>query len=111
MKQLKQIISNRITSFSYNFTIKRALWLILDGYVYIYCCADEMLLKEDILELLPAVEEANSISEEMDKKMEFDAVIVSPESRGVISGKPEVSIGKHRILHTMKRSNIILATF
>ena len=47
------------------------------------------------MEILPAVEEANSISEEMDKKVTFEAVIVSPEARGVINGRPEVgsSIG------------------
>ena len=50
----------------------------------------EMLLKEDVMEILPAVEEANSISEEMDKKVTFEAVIVSPEARGVINGRPEV---------------------
>lgn len=50
-----------------------------------------MLLKEDVLEILPSIEEANSISEEMDKKMTFEAVIVSPEARGVADGRPEVN--------------------
>ena len=51
-----------------------------------------MLLKEDVMEILPSIEEANSISEEMDKKVEFEAVIVSPEARGVIHGRSEVGI-------------------
>ena len=52
--------------------------------------SDEMLLKEDVLETLPAVEAANSISEEMDKKMTFEAVMVPAESRGQLTGRPEV---------------------
>lgn len=52
-----------------------------------------MLLKEDVMEILPAIEEANSISEEMDKKVVFEAIIVSPESRGVIQGRSEVRTG------------------
>jgi len=55
-----------------------------------------MLLKEDVLEILPSIEEANSISEEMDKKVTFEAVIVSAESRGEVSGKPEVN-GNYKI--------------
>lgn len=51
-----------------------------------------MLLKEDVLEILPAIEEANSISEEMDKKMTFEAVMVPAESRGQLSGREEVRV-------------------
>ena len=40
--------------------------------------------------MLPAVEEANSISEELDKKRKFDLMIVSPEGRGELSGRTEV---------------------
>jgi hypothetical protein len=40
--------------------------------------------------MLPAVEEANSISEELDKKRKFDLMIVSPEARGELSGRTEV---------------------
>ena len=55
-----------------------------------YYLTDEMLLKEDVLEIIPHIEEANSISEELDKKMVFEALIVPSEARGVVDGKPEV---------------------
>ncbi|CAH1773103.1 unnamed protein product [Owenia fusiformis] len=53
---------------------------------------DDMLLQEDLMEVLPAIEEANSISEELDKKLKFDAIVVSPEARGDIKGRSEVMI-------------------
>ncbi|ESO96408.1 hypothetical protein LOTGIDRAFT_115884, partial [Lottia gigantea] len=53
---------------------------------------DEALLKEDIVEMMPAVEEANSISEELDKKMKFELMVVSPEARGELRGRTEVMI-------------------
>jgi len=53
---------------------------------------DEFLLKEDMIEILPAIEEANSISEEMDKKLRFEAAVVSAESRGELTGRPQVTI-------------------
>lgn len=43
------------------------------------------------MELMPAVEQANSISEELDKKMKFEMMIVSPEARGELKGRTEVS--------------------
>ena len=49
-----------------------------------------MLLQESLMEILPAVSEANSISEELDKKKKFEAMVVSPEARGVLKGKTEV---------------------
>lgn len=42
--------------------------------------------------MLPAVEEANAISEELDKKRRFEIMIVSPEARGELSGRTEVRI-------------------
>ncbi|PVD36027.1 hypothetical protein C0Q70_02997 [Pomacea canaliculata] len=53
---------------------------------------DESLLQEDIVELMPAVEQANSISEELDKKMKFEMMIVSPEARGELKGRTEVMV-------------------
>ena len=46
------------------------------------------------MEILPAVEEANSISEELDKKKKFEVVLVSPEARGEIGGRMQVSLGQ-----------------
>ncbi|KAL5010885.1 hypothetical protein ScPMuIL_013190 [Solemya velum] len=53
---------------------------------------DDALLQEDMLELMPAVEEANSISEELDKKLKFELMIVSPEARGELKGRTEVMV-------------------
>ncbi|XP_052091437.1 kinesin-like protein KIF28 [Mytilus californianus] len=53
---------------------------------------EDVLLQEDLLEMLPAVEEANAISEELDKKRKFEIMIVSPEARGELSGRTEVMV-------------------
>ena len=53
--------------------------------------ADDMLIQEDLIEILPAVEEANSISEQLDKKKQFEVVLVSPEARGEVNGRMQVA--------------------
>ena len=73
--------NNRIGKFSLSMTL-----LFNDG-VFV---SDDMLLQESLMEILPAVSEANSISEELDKKKKFEAMVVSPEARGVLKGKTEV---------------------
>ena len=65
--------------------------LVIVKYKILYIIED-VLLQEDLLEMLPAVEEANSISEELDKKRKFDIMIVSPEARGELTGRTEVNI-------------------
>ena len=45
------------------------------------------MLQEDIVELMPAIENANSISEDLDKKMKFELMVVSPEARGELKGR------------------------
>ena len=49
-----------------------------------------MLLQEDLMDILPAVNEANAISEELGKNVAFEVVILSPEARGESSGRTEV---------------------
>ena len=39
---------------------------------------DVAQMQDDLLEVMPAVEEANSISEELDKKIKFEIAIISP---------------------------------
>uniref|UniRef100_A0A2P2I1T5 Kinesin-like protein 6 n=1 Tax=Hirondellea gigas TaxID=1518452 RepID=A0A2P2I1T5_9CRUS len=39
-------------------------------------------LQEELLEVMPAVEEANSISEELDKRVKFEILLVAPEVIG-----------------------------
>jgi hypothetical protein len=42
------------------------------------------------MEVLPAVEEANSISGQLDKRAKFEIMIVSPQMMGKTSGRSEV---------------------
>ena len=51
------------------------------------------LLQEDLIDVMPAVEEANSISEELDKRVKFEIILISPHMLGKMQGtKAEVSL-------------------
>ncbi|XP_067143109.1 kinesin-like protein KIF28 [Centruroides vittatus] len=50
------------------------------------------LLNKDILEVLPGVEEANAISEELDKHIKFEILLVAPQMLGKLSGRTEVYV-------------------
>ncbi len=52
--------------------------------------SDVALLQEDILDTMPAIEEANSISEELDKKVKFELMLISPKALGKLKTKTEV---------------------
>ncbi|CAL1536203.1 unnamed protein product [Lymnaea stagnalis] len=54
--------------------------------------SDDALLQEDVLDLMPAIDNANSISEDLDKKMKFELMVVSPEARGELTGRTQVMI-------------------
>ena len=54
--------------------------------------ADDALLQQNLIEVLPAVEEANSISEALSKGKRFDMVVTSPEARGEMKGHTEVMV-------------------
>ncbi|XP_077993433.1 kinesin-like protein KIF28 [Glandiceps talaboti] len=54
--------------------------------------SEDLLLQEDLVDMLPAVEEANAISEELDKKITFEIVVISPKARGLASGRTEVCV-------------------
>ena len=49
-----------------------------------------MILQEDLLKILPMINEANAMSEELDKKVAFEPVLISPQARGEKEGKTEV---------------------
>ncbi|KAK3595061.1 hypothetical protein CHS0354_043156 [Potamilus streckersoni] len=53
---------------------------------------DETLLQEDMLEIMPKIEQANSISDELEKNKRFDLLIVAPEARGELKGRTEVMV-------------------
>ena len=48
------------------------------------------MLQEDLIELLPMTNEANAMSEEMDKKVKFELALISPQARGLKEGRTEV---------------------
>lgn len=48
------------------------------------------LLNKDLLEVLPGVEEANAISEELDKNIKFELLLVAPQFLGKLTEKTEV---------------------
>ncbi|KAF0296590.1 Kinesin-like protein KIF28P [Amphibalanus amphitrite] len=52
----------------------------------------QVQLQEDLLELMPGVETANSISEELDKRCKFEILLVSPQMMGKTSGNTEVCV-------------------
>jgi hypothetical protein len=45
------------------------------------------MLHEDLIEVMPAVEEANSISEELDKKVKFEIMLISASMREKMDAK------------------------
>ena len=49
------------------------------------------MLHEDLIEVMPAVEEANSISEELDKKVKFEIMLISADMREKLD-KGEVGV-------------------
>ena len=51
-------------------------------------------VQEDLLEVMPAVEEANSISEELDKLVKFEILMVAPQVLGNERGQTQVSFGE-----------------
>ncbi|XP_071509131.1 kinesin-like protein KIF28 [Diadema antillarum] len=53
---------------------------------------EDLLLQEELVEMIPLVEEANAISEELDRKVKFEVIVMSPKSRGLTHGRTEVCV-------------------
>ncbi|PIK46734.1 putative kinesin-like protein KIF28P [Apostichopus japonicus] len=53
---------------------------------------DDKLLQQDLIDMIPSVEEANAMSEELDKKVKFEIVMLSPRARGLQHGRTEVCV-------------------
>ncbi|CAH1788618.1 unnamed protein product [Owenia fusiformis] len=53
---------------------------------------DDLILQEDLIQLLPMINETNAISEELNKKVGFEVVLVSPQARGLKEGKTEIMV-------------------
>ena len=54
---------------------------------------EDLLLQEDLIQVMPMINEANAMSEEMDRKMVYDIALVTAQARGEKDGKTEVQIG------------------
>ncbi|VDK53767.1 unnamed protein product [Anisakis simplex] len=52
----------------------------------------ELILEEDLINLLPNVYRANSMSKELNRNVTFEIVLVAPEARGLIDGLTEIWI-------------------
>ncbi|XP_072032274.1 LOW QUALITY PROTEIN: kinesin-like protein KIF28P [Amphiura filiformis] len=63
---------------------------------------DELLLQEDLVEMIPALEEANAISEELDKKVKFEIVVMSAKARGLASGRTEVCVKMRNLENSLE---------
>ena len=57
--------------------------------------ADMALLQEDLIDTMPAVEEANSISEELDKKVKFEIILISPHMLGKMQGQAKADVSNY----------------
>ncbi|XP_063685490.1 kinesin-like protein KIF28P [Bolinopsis microptera] len=60
---------------------------------------EELLLQEDLISLMPMVNEANAISVELDKKKLFEIVLVAPQARGLSKGRTEVMVKISDLIH------------
>jgi len=54
--------------------------------------AEDLMLREDIVKLMPHVKEANSLAKQMEKDVRFEIVLVGPQLRGESSGIPEIYV-------------------
>ncbi|XP_061187944.1 kinesin-like protein KIF28P [Saccostrea echinata] len=53
---------------------------------------EDLILQEDVIQMLPMVNEADAMSAELDKKVKFELALVSPQARGLKEGKTEVMV-------------------
>ena len=60
---------------------------------------EELLLQEDLISMMPMVNEVNAISEELDKKKHFDIALVSPQARGLSGGRTMVMVKMTDLVH------------
>ena len=61
--------------------------------------AEDMLLQEDLVALMPMVNEANAMSEELNKKVIFEIALMSPSARGLSEGRTEVWVKMRSLLN------------
>ncbi|XP_021365706.1 kinesin-like protein KIF28P isoform X2 [Mizuhopecten yessoensis] len=54
--------------------------------------AEDMILQEEVVQMLQLVNEANAMSEELDKKVKFEVALISPQARGIKDGRTVVMV-------------------
>jgi len=54
-------------------------------------CSEDKLLQDEVINILPLVQNVNAMAEEMQKLVAFSMMLVSPEARGLDHGRTEVS--------------------
>jgi len=52
---------------------------------------EDKLLQDEVINILPLVQNVNAMAEEMQKPVAFSMMLVSPEARGLDHGRTEVS--------------------
>lgn len=52
---------------------------------------EELILEEDLVNLMPNVYRANAMAKELKRNVNFEIVLMAPESRGLNEGLTEVS--------------------
>jgi len=57
--------------------------------------SEDKLLQDEIINILPLVQNVNAMAEEMQKPVAFSIMLVSPEARGLEHGRTEVSLVFH----------------
>lgn len=53
---------------------------------------EDLILEEDLINILPSVYRANSMSKELKRNVQFEIVLMPPEARGLNNGITEVSL-------------------
>jgi len=59
-------------------------------YLFHVHSLEDKLLQDEIINILPLVQNVNAMAEEMQKPVAFSIMLVSPEARGLEHGRTEV---------------------
>ena len=49
-------------------------------------CAEDLILQEELVQVLPKVNRANAMAKELRKNILFEIVLVAPQARGLKTG-------------------------
>lgn len=59
-------------------------------FAAVFHIIEDRLLQDEVISVLPIVQNVNAMTKDMDKPVKFDMLLVSPEARGFDSGRTEV---------------------